>query len=119
MKQLIVICAIVAAGAVVLQDAAEASGSIGAGGGKVSPRAAYSQGKSLTYDLLVCNSCPVRRLDRERAETLRAGLEEAHSAGNATANVKALCGEAEVKGDECTLKLEVVHYFLTRRFKLD
>ena len=90
MKQLIVICAFLAAGAMGLQDAAEASGSIGAGGGKVSPRAAYSQGNSLTYDLLVCNSCPVRRLDRERAETLRSGLEEAHSTGNATADVKAL-----------------------------
>lgn len=97
---------------------AEASGSIGAGAGKVSPRAAYSQGKALTFDTLVCGDCPVQRLDRGRAESLRAGLEAAHAAGDATAEVTALCGGAAVQGDECTLKLELVYYFLTRRYKL-
>ena len=52
------------------------------------------------------------------AESLRADLEAAHSAGDATAEVTALCGGATVQGDECTLKLELVYYFLTRRYKL-
>lgn len=103
-----------------LQVSGEASGSIGPGAGKISPRAAYSQGKALTFDVLVCDGCPVQRseLDRDRAETLRADLEAAHSAGDATAEVTALCGGAAVQGDECTLKLELVHYFLSRRYKL-
>ena len=105
-------------GIVLVHGWAEASGSIGAGAGKVSPRAAYSQGKALTFDTLVCNGCPVQRLDRGRAESLRTDLEAAHSAGDATAEVTALCGGAAVQGDECTLKLELVYYFLTRRYKL-
>lgn len=109
---------LLAAGVGMLHASVEASGSIGTGAGKVSPRAAYSQGKALTFDTLVCNDCPVRRLDRNRAETLRADLEAAHSAGDATAEVTALCGGAAVQGDECTLRLELVYYFLTRRYKL-
>ena len=109
---------LLAAGIGMLHASVEASGSIGTGAGKVSPRAAYSQGKALTFDTLVCNDCPVRRLDRNRAETLRADLEAAHSAGDATEEVTALCGGAAVQGDECTLRLELVYYFLTRRYKL-
>ena len=109
---------LLAAGIGLLHGSVEASGSIGAGAGKVSPRAAYSQGKALTFDTLVCNGCPVQRLDRNRAESLRTDLEAAHSAGDATSEVTALCGGAAVQGDECTLKLELVYYFLTRRYKL-
>lgn len=109
---------LLAAGIGLLHGSVEASGSIGAGAGKVSPRAAYSQGKALTFDTLVCNGCPVQRLDRNRAESLRTDLETAHSAGDATSEVTALCGGAAVQGDECTLKLELVYYFLTRRYKL-
>lgn len=118
MKRPLVTCILFAVGVLLLHAAAEASGSIGAGAGKVSPRAAYSQGKALTFDTLVCGGCPLGRLDRGQAETLRAGLEAAHAAGDATAEVTALCGSAAVQGDECTLKLELVHYFLTRRYKL-
>ena len=118
MKRPLVTCILFAGSLLLLHAAAEASGSIGAGAGKVSPRAAYSQGKALTFDALVCGGCPLRRLDRGRAESLRAGLEAAHAAGDATAEVAALCGGAAVQGDECTLKLELVHYFLTRRYKL-
>lgn len=118
MKRPLVTCILFAGGLLLLHAAVEASGSIGAGAGKVSPRAAYSQGKALTFDALVCDGCPVRRLDRGRAESLRAGLEAAHAAGDATAEVTALCGGAAVQGGECTLKLELVHYFLTRRYKL-
>ena len=46
-----------------------ASGSIGPGPGKISPRAAYSQGKTLTFDALACGDCPLQRneLDADRA----------------------------------------------------
>ncbi len=118
MKRAVFASVLFVVGIVLVHGWAEASGSIGAGAGKVSPRAAYSQGKALTFDTLVCNGCPVQRLDRNRAETLRGDLEAAHSAGDATAEVTALCGGAAVQGDECTLKLELVYYFLTRRYKL-
>ena len=118
MKRLMFLSVLLGAGILVFQGWAEASGSIGAGAGKVSPRAAYSQGKALTFDTLVCNNCPVRRLDRDRAESLRTSLETAHSAGDATAEVTALCGGGAVQGDDCTLRLELVYYFLTRRYKL-
>ena len=118
MKRSLLMCIVLAGGILLLHAAVEASGSIGTGAGKVSPRAAYSQGKALTFDTLVCNDCPVQRLDRNRAETLRSDLEAAHSAGDASTEVTALCGSAAVQGDECTLKLELVYYFLTRRYKL-
>ena len=66
MKRTIFVGVLLAAGILLLHGWAEASGSIGAGAGKVSPRAAYSQGKALTFDALVCNGCPVQRLDRNR-----------------------------------------------------
>ena len=118
MKRSILAGVLLAAGVLLLHGWAEASGSIGAGAGKVSPRAAYSQGKALTFDALVCRDCPVQRLDRNRAESLRSDLEAAHAAGAATAEVTALCGSAAVQGDECTLRMELVYYFLTRRYKL-
>ena len=98
-----------------------ASGSIGPGPGKISPRAAYSQGKKLTFDALACGDCPLQRneLDADRARSLTASLEAAYD-GNTTgspddAAVQALCGPGV---DDCNIRMEVVHYFLTRRFKL-
>ena len=118
MKRTVFLGVLAASGVLLFHGWADASGSIGSGAGKVSPRAAYSQGKALTFDALVCRDCPVQRLDRNRAESLRADLEAAHSAGDATEEVTALCGGAAVQGDECTLRLELVYYFLTRRYKL-
>ena len=98
-----------------------ASGSIGPGPGKISPRAAYSQGKKLTFDALACGGCPLQRneLDADRARSLTASLEAAYD-GNETGSpgdavVRALCGPGV---DDCNVRMEVVHYFLTRRFKL-
>ena len=115
---------LLAAGLGLLYGSAEASGSIGAGAGKVSPRAAYSQGKALTFDLLVCDSCPVQKgdLDRDRAESLTASLVAVFE-GNETgsgddAAVRAVCGGGTGQGNECNLRMELVHYFLSRRFKL-
>ena len=100
---------------------ASASGSIGPGPGKISPRAAYSQGKKLTFDALACGDCPLQRneLDADRARSLTASLEAAYD-GNTTGSpddeaVQALCGPGI---DDCDIRMEVVHYFLTRRYKL-
>ena len=104
--------------------AASASGSVGPGAGKVSPKAAYSQGKALTFDLLACASCPLSRdeLDRERARSLTASLVAVHG-GKQTGSsddesVAKICGGRSVADGDCKLKMELVHYFLTRRFKL-
>ncbi len=124
MKRYFVVAVLLAAGAALVHGSAEASGSIGTGAGKVSPRAAYSQGKALTFDLLVCDSCPVQNddLDRDRALSLTASLVAVHD-GNTTGSpddeaVGAVCGGGAVQGEECSLRMELVHYFLTRRFKL-
>jgi len=97
MRRFLLLGVLLAAGILLLHGWAEASGSIGAGAGKVSPRAAYSQGKALTFDTLVCSGCPVQRLDRNRAETLRNDLEAAHSAGDATEEVTARSASAPVR----------------------
>ncbi len=124
MKQCFFLAALLAGGIGLMHGSAEASGSIGAGAGKVSPRAAYSQGKALTFDLLVCDSCPLQKndLDRDRAEKLTTSL-VAVFGGNETGSpdddaVRAVCGGGAVQGAECDLRMELVHYFLTRRFKL-
>lgn len=97
------------------------SGSIGTGPGQISPRKAYAQGKSLTFKVLVCDDCPIPKddLDADRARSLTASLEAVHG-GETTGSpddeaVQALC---DADGDDCGIRMEVVHYFLTRRFKL-
>ncbi|MDE2753316.1 MAG: hypothetical protein OXI83_12130 [Gemmatimonadota bacterium] len=98
------------------------SGSIGHGPGQISPRKAYSQGKALTFKVLVCDDCPLQKeeLDRDRALSLTASLAAVYE-GEETGSpddeaVQKLCGP-EV--DDCGIRMEVVHYFLTRRFKLE
>ena len=117
---------LLAGGIGLLHLPAEASGSIGTGAGKISPRAAYSQGKALTFDVLICDTCPIQRdeFDRDRAQSLTTSLEAAYE-GNPTdipddeAVVSALCsGEAVQDEEECKLRMELVHYFLSRRYKL-
>ena len=107
-----------------LQAPLLASGSIAAGRG-ISPRAAYTQGKALTFEKLVCGSCPLQKADlnRERAQSLKDSLEargEAKKPGTPDdEHIKVLCpaaGAAACEGrpDE----QELVHHFLTRRYKL-
>ena len=124
MKRFLFATVLLAAGVGLFQLRVSASGSIGPGAGKVSPRAAYSKGKALTFDLLVCDSCPLKKgdLNRDRARSLAASLEAVYN-GKKTGSpddeaVTALCGKGDVQGEECKMRLEVVHYFLTRRFKL-
>ena len=114
---------LLAAGIGLFHLSASASGSIGAGAGKVSPRAAYSQGKALTFDELVCDSCPVQKneLDRDRAESLTASLVAVDAGTGSDADgelVAALCDGASAQSEDCNLRMELVHYFLTRRYKL-
>ena len=115
---------LLAAGVWLIPGSADASGSIGTGAGKVSPRAAYSQGKALTFNEMVCDDCPLQKneLDRERAESLTASLQAVYEGGQAQAGdgaaVGALCGGAAVDDEDCALKMELVHYFLSRRYKL-
>ena len=99
------------------------SGSIGTGPGQISPRKAYAQGKSLTFNKLACRSCPIQQseLDRDRAMSLAASLEAVYAEEETGSSddmlVKSLC-DADSEADECGIRMEVVHYFLTRRFKL-
>lgn len=96
-----------------LQTSALASGSIKAGGA-INPRDAYMQGKALTFEKLVCASCPIQKgaLNRDRALSLKASLEAQHEANRpGTAddtNIQRLDRDEQ----------EVVHYYLTRRYRL-
>jgi len=111
-------------GCLFLQPAVEASGSISAGKG-ISPRDAYTPGKALTFQKLVCDSCPLQQgdLDRDRAMSLKNSLEardEADKPGTEDdSNIGVLCpgsdaGSCADRPDE----QELVHYYLTRRYKL-
>ncbi len=120
MKRWILFVVVLVAGVGLFRASVSASGSIGPGAGKVSPRAAYSQGKALTFRELACDTCPLQRgeLDRDRARSLTASMEAVYE-GNSTGSrddeaVRALCAGS---GD-CNLKLELIHYFLTRRYRL-
>ena len=90
-----------------------ASGSIAAGRG-INPRDAYTKGKALTYKKLVCDSCPLQKgeLDRARAQNLKNSLEARDSANKPgtpdDAHIQRLGRDEQ----------EVVHYYLTRRYKL-
>ena len=113
--------ALLTAGLGTLSLTEAASGSIGVGAGKLSPRAAYAQGKALTFSELVCDGCPLQKneLDKDRAMSLTRSLEAAYEgekAGTADDDaVQALCGAGV---EDCKLRMETVHYFLTRRFRL-
>lgn len=96
-----------------LQSSALASGSITAGGA-INPRDAYTQGKALTFQKLVCASCPIQKgaLDRERAISLKSSLEsrdEEDKPGTPDDDhIKVLERDEQ----------EMVHYYLTRRYRL-
>ncbi len=99
------------------------SGSIGTGPGQISPRKAYAQGKSLTFKVLACKGCPIQKteLDKDRAVSLAASLEAVY-ADEETGSpdddiVRGLCGP-DTEEKDCGIRMEVVHYFLTRRYKL-
>ena len=96
-----------------IQSSIFASGSIRPGG-TISPRDAYTQGKALTFQKLVCAACPISKgeLNRERAISLKNSLEARdESAKPGTADdehIKVLDRDEQ----------EMVHYYLKRRYKL-
>ncbi len=122
MKAMIGVLAFVVLGAL-WQVSAFASGSISIGGG-ISPRDAYTQGKKLTFKKLVCSSCPIQRseLDQTRAQSLKNSLEarEAESKPGTPddEHIQVLCPGS--RGADCGSvdEQELVHYYLTRRYKL-
>lgn len=98
---------------VLMQASAHASGSIKAGG-SINPRDAYTQGKSLTFKKLVCDTCPIKKgeLNRDRALSLKKSLEARDESDKpGTDDDKHI---QELDRDE----QEMVHYYLTRRYKL-
>ena len=107
-----------------LQTSAFASGSLSSGGG-VSARSAYAQGKALTFQKLVCPSCPIHKdeLDRDRALSLKNSLEARDAAEKPGTpddeHIAVLCPGN--RGTDCNGKpdeQELVHYYLTRRYKM-
>ena len=104
--------AVAAAGAL-LHSSVLASGSIVAGG-SINARDAYVQGKSLTFKKLVCAGCPLQpgSLDRERALSLKNSLEARDEADKPGTEDDAHIGVLE------RTEQEMVHYYLTRRYKL-
>ena len=110
--------------ALALSSSVLASGSILAGTG-INPRDAYTLGKALTFQKLVCADCPLQAadLDRDRAESLRASLEAREAASKPGTpddrNILVLCPGPEASGCDSEVdEQELVHYYLTRRFRL-
>lgn len=112
MKRTIGAVALVLVGAL-FHASAFASGTIAAGKG-VNPRDAYTKGKALTFQKLVCSSCPLQKgdLDRDRAMSLKSSLEardEAEKPGTQDdEHINVLDRDEQ----------EFVHFYLTRRYKL-
>lgn len=124
MKRFIVGLSVCILGACLAKAALYASGTIAAGKG-INPRDAYTMGKALTFQKLVCPSCPLekRDLDRDRALSLKNSLEARDEAAKPGTeddeHINVLCpgaGDAQCEGkpDE----QELVHFYLTRRYKL-
>lgn len=123
MKRLIALLTLVLAGAL-LHASAYASGTIAAGKG-INPRDAYTMGKALTFQKLVCPSCPLekRDLDRDRALSLKNSLEARDEAAKPGTeddeHINVLCpGAGESACAEAPDEQELVHFYLTRRYKL-
>ena len=124
MKHLVGLLAFIIVGSFV-PGTAFTSGSLSAGSG-ANPRDAYTQGKALTFKKLVCASCPIQRgeLDRVRAQSLKSSL-EARDADTKPGTpddeyIQVLCPGS--RGVACADKevdeQGLVHYYLTRRYRL-
>lgn len=103
---------------------ASTSGSIVAGKG-ISLRDAYTRGKALTFQKLVCADCPLQSpdLDRTRAQSLKTSLEARDAVDRPGTpddeHIQVLCpGSRGTDCDSGVDEQELVHYYLTRRYKL-
>ena len=124
MSRIIGLLAIFLVAGGLLPISAQASGSIATGGG-MSARDAYVQGKVVTFRKLVCASCPLQagQLNRERAMSLKNSLEardtDTKPGTEDDDHIEVLCPGS--RGGNCAGaadEQEMVHYYLTRRFKL-
>jgi hypothetical protein len=119
--RLICLGVLLVAGIALVSVPASASGSVAPGGGKINTRAAYSLGKSIAFRELVCRTCPItrRELNRARARSLKDSLESAFDENKVSTpddeHVKVLCNG---KAEDCAARLELVNYYLTRRYRL-
>lgn len=99
---------------------AYASGSIGPRG-VIDTRGAYTLGKAITFRELVCRTCPIQRreLNRNRArillDSLAAAFDDVKPGTPDDDNIKSLCATSD---ESCVVKVELVHYYLKRRFRL-
>ncbi|MCY3955477.1 MAG: hypothetical protein OXF47_05735 [Nitrospira sp.] len=106
------------------QASTYASGSFSSGQG-INARSAYAMGKALTFQKLVCPSCPLQANDltRERAMSLKNSLEARDGANKPGTpddqHIAVLCPGSRATGcDGKPDEQELVHYYLKRRFKL-
>ena len=107
-----------------LQASAYASGSFSSSQG-VSARSAYAMGKALTFQKLVCPSCPLKAgdLTKERAMSLKNSLEARDGTNKPGTpddeHIAVLCPGSRATGcDGKPDEQELVHYYLKRRFKM-
>ena len=107
-----------------LQASAYASGSLSTGQG-ISARSAYAMGKAITFQKLVCPSCPLKAADltKERAMSLKNSLEARDTANKPGTpddeHIAVLCPGSRASGCEGKPdEQELVHYYLKRRFKM-
>lgn len=124
MRHRIGIFMLVVAGSLMFYASAHASGSAGASQG-ISPKSAYTQGKAITFSKLVCSSCPLQKgdLNRDRAISLKNSLEARNMSEKPGTpddeNIQVLCPGSSASGCESGVdEQELVHYYLTRRYKL-
>ncbi len=119
--RLICLGVLLLAGIALVSVPASASGSVAPGAGKINTRAAYALGKSITFRELVCRNCPIsrRELNRSRARSLKDSIESAFDENKVSTSddehIKVLC---DGKAEDCTTRLELVNYYLTRRYRL-
>ena len=122
MKKMIGLLALVMIG-VLEAPSVSASGSMAAGRG-INPRDAYTRGKALTFKKLVCASCPLQKddLDRARAQSLKNSLEARDASQKPGTpddqHIQVLCPGNRGAGCDDVDEQELVHYYLTRRYKL-
>jgi hypothetical protein len=124
MRHKIGVFMLIVAGSLIFYASAHASGSAGASQG-ISPKSAYTQGKAITFSKLVCSSCPLQKgdLDRDRAMSLKNSLEARNMSEKPGTpddeNIQVLCPGNSASGCESGMdEQELVHYYLTRRYKL-
>ena len=112
------------AGVLLTYVSAEASGSASAGKG-ISSKNSYTLGKVITYEKLVCPSCPLQKedLNRDRAMSLKNSIDASNDAEKPgtpdDAHIQILCpGSQAVQCDSGVNEQDLVRFYLTKRYRL-